>query len=208
MSRRLLVGIHHVEREQWPWHGVHARHHVVGAEAGNTHTAKIATTHGLDSITVGSLATATGLSKSGILTVFGTREAIQVAAVAEARQIYRETVIAPVWGNEPGKPRLRTLMDSRIAYLHEGVFPGGCFISATSVEYGHRDGPVADAVRQLKREWLGLLESELAAAGSENPADDAFWIDAFLTAGNVRRELFDNNAELDRARDLALQVVG
>ena len=44
----------------------------------------IATTHGLDSITVGALATATGVSKSGILTVFGNREAIQLAAVAEA----------------------------------------------------------------------------------------------------------------------------
>lgn len=170
--------------------------------------AEIATTHGLDSITVGSLAAATGLSKSGILTVFGTREAIQVAAVAEARRIYRDTVIVPVWDHEPGRPRLRALMDSWIAYLREGVFPGGCFIAATSVEYGHRDGPVADAVRKLKREWLGLLESEFAAAGSADPADDAFRIDALLTAGNVRRELFGDDAELDRACDLALQVVG
>ena len=54
----------------------------------------IATTHGLDSITVGALASATGLSKSGILTVFGNREAIQVAAVAEARNIYCETLLA------------------------------------------------------------------------------------------------------------------
>ena len=49
--------------------------------------ADIATTHGLDSVTVGSLAAATGLSKSGILTVFGTREEILVAAVAEARRV-------------------------------------------------------------------------------------------------------------------------
>src|SRR4051795_5838744 len=79
--------------------------------------AEIATTHGLDSITVGSLATATGLSKSGILTVFGTREAIQVAAVAQARRIYREPVIGRAWINEPGEPRLRALMDSWISAL-------------------------------------------------------------------------------------------
>ncbi|MFZ2177348.1 MAG: TetR/AcrR family transcriptional regulator [Rhodococcus sp. (in: high G+C Gram-positive bacteria)] len=127
--------------------------------------ADIATTHGLDSISVGSLAQATGLSKSGILTVFGSREAIQLAAVAEARHVYIDTVIAPTWREPPGTVRLRALLDTWLAYLLEQVFPGGCFISATSVEYGHRDGPVADAVRQLKAEWLHLLEQQLGAAG-------------------------------------------
>ncbi|MBL1077247.1 TetR/AcrR family transcriptional regulator [Nocardia sp. 2] len=170
--------------------------------------AEIATTHGLDAITVGALASATGLSKSGILTVFPNREAIQVAAVAEARRIYRETVIAPVWDREPGTPRLRALIDSWMAYLKAGVFPGGCFVSATSVEYGHREGPVADAVRKLKREWLHLLETEFTAAGSTAPAADAFQLDALLTAGNVRRELFSDDTELDTARELALKVLG
>jgi AcrR family transcriptional regulator len=169
--------------------------------------ADIATTHGLDSITVGSLARATGLSKSGILTVFGNREAIQLAAVAEARQVYIDTVIVPAWRKPPGAARLRALLRTWSDYLLDQVFPGGCFISATSVEYGHRDGPVADAVRELKAEWLRLLEQELAAAGSSRPADDAFRIDAFLAMGNARRELFHDDSELTRARRLALEVV-
>lgn len=170
--------------------------------------ADIATTHGLDSITVGALAQATGVSKSGILTVFGTREAIQVAAVAQARKVYIETVMAPVRTEPPGRPRLRAVLDAWVAYLRAEVFPGGCFVAATSVEYGHREGPVAESVRRLKREWLDFLEAELAVAGSPRPADDAFMIDAYLNAGNVRRELFGDDAELDRARDLALRVVG
>ncbi len=169
--------------------------------------ADIATTHGLDSITVGSLAKATGLSKSGILTVFGSREAIQLAAVAQARQVYLDTVIAPAWRKPPGPARLRALLDAWLAYLLDEVFPGGCFISATSVEYGHRDGPVADAVRDLKAEWLHLLEQQLAAAGSSGPEDDAFRIDALLAMGNARRELFGDDAELARAHALALEVV-
>jgi AcrR family transcriptional regulator len=170
--------------------------------------AEIATTHGLDSITVGSLASATGLSKSGILTVFGNREAIQVAAVAEARRLYIETVIHPAWSRPAGKPRLRALLDSWVAYLRAEVFPGGCFIAATTVEYGHRDGPVADAVRRLKQEWLDLLESELEVAGVADPAGDAFRIDAYLCAANVRRELFGSESDLDRARDMALELIG
>lgn len=169
--------------------------------------AEIATTHGLDSITVGALATATGLSKSGILTVFDNREAIQVAAVREARQIYRETVITPAWGAEPGAPRLRALVDSWIDYLRAEVFPGGCFLASTTVEYGHREGPVAESVRRLKREWLDLLESELTIAGSADPVADAFRIDALLNAGNARRELFADDSALELARGLALRVV-
>jgi AcrR family transcriptional regulator len=170
--------------------------------------AEIATIEGLDSISVGRLATATGVSKSGILTVFGTRESIQVAAVAGARAIYRESVIAPAWGAEPGTQRLRALVDAWVAYLLAGVFPGGCFLAAASTEYGHRQGPVAEAVRELEREWLGLLEKEFATAGSTDPAMDAFRLDAYLVAGNRRRELFWDDAELDRARALALELLG
>lgn len=170
--------------------------------------AEVATTHGLDSITIGSLAADTGVSKSGILTVFGSREAIQVAAVAEARQIYLERVIGPARQAAPGRPRLRALMLAWSDYLRAGVFPGGCFINATTAEYGHRDGPVARAVRDLKQEWLTLLESELATAGSADPALDAFKIDAYLAAGNARRELLGDDTQLDRAQALALEVIG
>lgn len=170
--------------------------------------ADIATTHGLDSITVGSLAIQTGVSKSGILTVFDNREAIQVAAVHEAARVYRETVIAPALASEPGKDRLRALIDAWAVYLTANTFPGGCFVAATTVEYGHRDGAVAEAVRALKRQWLDFLAAELTAAHSDDPGGDAFRIDAFLNAGNNNRELFGDDAELERARDLALQVIG
>ncbi|MCF2527891.1 TetR/AcrR family transcriptional regulator [Yinghuangia soli] len=171
------------------------------------HAARSATVHGLDAITVGTLAAQTGHSKSGILTVFGTREAIQLAAVAEARVLYVEHVIGPARRAAPGTPRLRALLGNWVAYLRAGVFPGGCFITTTSVEYGHRDGPVAEAVRALAREWLGLLEAELAAAGSASPEDDAFRIDAYLRAGNTRFQLYGTAEDLDRAYRFALAVV-
>lgn len=169
--------------------------------------AMTATVSGLDSITVGALAAETGLSKSGILTVFGNREAIQLAAVAEARKIYVDTVIAPVWDRPAGRERLLALLDGWVEYVRVGTFPGGCFLSCTSVEYGHREGAVADAVRALKREWLDLLERELRAAGAADPEDGAFRIDAFLTAANARLQLFREDDALDRARRLAGEVV-
>ena len=169
--------------------------------------ADIATTHGLDGITVGGLSTSTGVSKSGILTVFDNREAIQLAAVAEARQVYIDVVVRPALSCPPGAARLDALLDSWFAYLRAEVFPGGCFVSATSVEFGHRNGTVADAVRNLKREWLELLENEFSVAGSPDPAEDAFRVDAYLCAGNTHRELFGTDAGLERARTLAGRVV-
>lgn len=169
--------------------------------------ADIATTHGLDGITVGGLSTSTGVSKSGILTVFDNREAIQLAAVAEARRVYIDVVIRPALSCPSGAARLDALLDSWLAYLRAEVFPGGCFVSATSVEFGHRTGPVADAVRNLKREWLDLLENEFSVAGSPDPGEDAFRFDAYLTAGNTRRELFGTDAGLEWARILAGRVV-
>lgn len=156
---------------------------------------------------MGGLSASTGVSKSGILTVFGNREAIQLAAVAEARQVYIDVVIRPALSCQPGVARLDALLDSWLAYLRAEVFPGGCFVSATSVEFGHRTGAVADAVRNLKREWLDLLENEFSVAGSPNPAEDAFRVDAYLCAGNTRRELFGTDAELEWARTLASGVV-
>ena len=169
--------------------------------------ARMATVHGLDSITVGGLAEATGTSKSGLLTVFGAREEILLAAVAEARALYVEQVIAPAWTEPAGTPRLHALLDHWVGYLRAEVFPGGCFVAATSAEFGHREGRVADAVRALKREWLDVLERELTSAGAQDPQEAAFRIDAYLVAANTRRELFGDDAVLDSARALALAVV-
>lgn len=170
--------------------------------------ADIATRDGLDSITIGQLATVTGVSKSGILTVFPDREAIQLAAVATAREVYIDAVIRPALAATAGAPRLRGLVEAWVAYLKADTFPGGCFLAAASVEFGHRRGPVAEAVRDLKRAWLDVLERELAAAGHADPVESAFRLDAYLEAGNNRRGMFWDDAELDRARDLALSLIG
>jgi hypothetical protein len=109
--------------------------------------------------------------------------------------------------SDANKP-LRAIVDSWIAYLRADVFPGGCFLAATSTEYGHRAGPVADAVRRWKREWLDLLEAELRVAKARSAALDAFAIDALLVAGNLRYQLFGADAELVSARLLARRVIG
>jgi AcrR family transcriptional regulator len=169
--------------------------------------AEIATISGLDSISVGRLATETGLSKSGILTVFGSRQNIQIAAVAEARKTFRDAMFAPAWHLPPGRERLRAVLRNWRDYLRTETFPGGCFLAAASVEYGHRDGPVAESIQRFKQEWLDVVESELGAAGHPNPSVGAFQIDAYVTAANTRHQLFGDVHALDRGLELALAVI-
>jgi AcrR family transcriptional regulator len=170
------------------------------------YAADLASVGGLEAVTVGRLATGTSLSKSGILTVFGNREAIQLAAVAEARRVYIDHVVAPAWGREPGLSRLRGIVDNWYAYVTGRVFPGGCFVLTTSTEYAAREGPVANAVRALKQEWLDLLEAELSvalpatAAGRRRAREAAFEIDAFLSAAHVRYRLMADDDVLAVAR--------
>ncbi|MFD1824201.1 MULTISPECIES: TetR/AcrR family transcriptional regulator [Mumia] len=168
--------------------------------------ADVATLHGLDSLSVGGLAAATGVSKSGILTVFANREAIQLAAIAEARRVVIAEVVAPVWSTEPGAPRLRALVESWAAYARRRVFPGGCFLVTSSSEFGAQEGPIADAVRALKQEWLDLLAVDAVAAGGDGRTV-AFQLDAFLAAGITRSVLFDSEAELDLALACALDAI-
>jgi len=86
------------------------------------------------------------------------------------------------------------------------VFPGGCFLVSASAEFGAQIGPLADAVRDLKREWLDLLATEAETAGGDGRTV-AFQVDAFLSAGITRSVLFDSDEELDLALECALDVV-
>ena len=122
-----------------------------------------------------------------------------------ARRIFRDAVVAPAWAAMPGGDRLVALLDAWRTYQREEVFTGGCFLTATSVEYGHRDGPVAESVRRLKREWLDLLAADLAVAGHPEPQDAAFRIDALLAGASTMRQLFGDDEELDRGHRLAAE---
>src|SRR5436190_23781735 len=57
--------------------------------------ASLATVDGLDGLSIGKLATAIGISKSGLYAHFGSKEELQLATVAEAERILTEEVIEP-----------------------------------------------------------------------------------------------------------------
>lgn len=130
----------------------------------------IASTEGLDAITLGRLAEELSMSKSGVIGHFGSKLDLQLAVVAEAVRIYRREVIVPAAHAPAGLPRLRTLVAAWISHLERGVFPGGCFFTQVTTDYDSRKGPLHDVARQLTDDWRAYLGEQIDAA----IADGAF----------------------------------
>lgn len=170
--------------------------------------ADVASLEGLNGLSIGRLATDLGLSKSGVQTLFGTKERLQVAAVESAREAFLDAVVAPASAAARGAPRLRALTERWIAYVEAPVFPGGCFWAANLADFDSRPGTVRDALLGQHRDWLDLLAGELREAVRAKEIAEldaelaAFEIDAVLTAANIALRLGD-----PRATEKARRVV-
>lgn len=165
----------------------------------------LASVEGLEGITIGRLAGALGMSKSGLIGRFGDKEAMQRAVLDAAVARFTDAVWRPAAPAAPGLPRLAAIIDAWIAHLRDGVFPGGCFVTTASVEYDARPGPLHDDVAAVVRRWLGVLEAEARHAhdagdlpAGRDPADVAFELHALASGGSVAARLLGDPAALDR----------
>src|SRR4051812_31742369 len=95
----------------------------------------VASLQGLEGLTVGTLAGELSMSKAGVVGPFGSKEALQLAALERAVEIFTERVWVPAADAEPGLLRLRALCETRIAYLSGNCFPGGCFLASAAPEF-------------------------------------------------------------------------
>ena len=171
------------------------------------HAIDTASVDGLEGLTIGRLADAAGHSKSGVATLFGSKEQLQLATIAAARQVFVDRVIVPARArSERGLQRVCALVTSWLEYSDERVFRGGCFFAATSVEYDAKPGVVRDAVVAASSDWEDYLtvSIERAMAAGELPGlEDArqltFEIVSFLEAANTRSLLYASVEPYDRA---------
>ena len=138
-----------------------------------TYATDIASVEGLDGVSIGRLAEASGHSKSSIATLFGGKEGLQLAAVNAAAEVFRARVMEPAREEPRGVRRLAALLRNALDYSRERVFSGGCFFAATAADVDSKPGPVRDAVHGWVRDWYGYLEAQLryAVAGGELSLD-------------------------------------
>ncbi len=114
---------------------------------------QIASVDGLAELSLGRLASEVGVSKSGIFTLFGSKQALQLATVEAARAMFVDHVVGPAREVPDGLDRLRTLCALWLDYSRTRVFDGGCFFSAVTAEFDSRTGPVHAAVVDSYAAW-------------------------------------------------------
>ncbi|MFE0378671.1 TetR/AcrR family transcriptional regulator, partial [Streptomyces inhibens] len=164
------------------------------------HAVDVASLEGLNGLSIGRLATDLGLSKSGVQTLFGTKENLQLAAVESAHEQFTEAVVHPVQAVPRGAARLRALIERWISYAETPLFAGGCFWAANLPDFDSRPGKVRDVLFRQHQNWLALLADELRQAVDAGEIADldsdlvAFQIDAVLTAANTAVRLGDGDA--------------
>src|SRR5688500_16378593 len=130
---------------------------------------RIASKLGLEGLTIGSLADATGMSKSGLFAHFGSREDLQLAVLEHAAQLYGEKVFVPVLKIERGLPRLGALFERWLDWTLESGLPGGCIMISAAVEYDDRPGPIRDGAHAKPPRGKAATGTAARPAGGERP---------------------------------------
>jgi AcrR family transcriptional regulator len=90
--------------------------------------AKLATTKGLDGLSIGDLAAEVGMSKSGLYAHFKSKEELELAAIETAAAIFDREVLQPAARAQAGTERLWALVDAFLSHLERKVYPGGWFL--------------------------------------------------------------------------------
>lgn len=177
--------------------------------------ASLATVDGLEGLSIGGLAEALGMSKSGLYSHFGSKEELQLATVEEAGRIFQDEVVTPALAAEPGLPQLVAICDAFFGYLRRRVFPGGCFFSGAALEMGTRPGPVKERVAEFHRAFVAVIRDFAATAvaqeellAGEDPDQLAFELNGILLAADANFVLHDDEGALDLARQIVRRRLG
>ena len=128
----------------------------------------LATRVGIEGLTIGTLAEDLGMSKSGLIRHFRTKETLQVQVLETGAHRFVEDVLRPSLKAPRGEPRLRTLFQSFLAWESSSPsLPGGCPLIAASSELDDRPGPARDYLVQTRRDLLDLLAGTVRSAIEE-----------------------------------------
>jgi AcrR family transcriptional regulator len=131
---------------------------------------------GMRGLTIGTLAEATGMSKSGLFAHFKSKEQLQLDVLDHAAALFVDMVMRPALKAPRGEPRLRELFERKLIWdgMNEGVLPGGCIFTSLATELDDEpDSPLRDKLVKHERDWLDSVATMFAAGVGEGHFDDS-----------------------------------
>jgi AcrR family transcriptional regulator len=169
--------------------------------------ARLATVEGLEGLSIGRLASAVGMSKSGLYAHFKSKLELQLATIETADTVFRSEVVDPGLAAPAGTARVLALCDAFLSHVERRTFPGGCFFAAVAAEMNVRPGPVRDRIGEFVGGWMGAIEGGIREAqalgeisAEVDPTQLAFETNAMLIGANLAFPLFGDPGILERAR--------
>lgn len=175
----------------------------------------MAATDGLESLTIGEVAKRMSLSKSGVFSRVGSREALQRAVIEEYDRRFIQDVVVPAMREPRGLPRLNALMQRWLDRARRVEVPTGCLYCAGAFEFDDRDVPLRAILLDGVQRWRAALRRAASQAideghlpGDTDPDQLVFEMDALFT-GAMRdaRFLGDSRAQ-ERAWTTWQRLVG
>jgi AcrR family transcriptional regulator len=165
----------------------------------------LATKMGLEGLSIGALAEATHMSKSGVFAHFGSREELQISVVREYFVRFEREVFYPAMAQPRGLPRVQALFSNWMKLVAVEIQSGCIFISG-AVEFDDRTGPVRDALSASVQIWLNALHRAVLSAkehghlAADTDANQmAFEIHGLILALHYEARFLKNPGSIERA---------
>lgn len=169
--------------------------------------ARLATTRGLEGLSIGDLAQHIGMSKSGLYAHFKSKEELELATIETAAEIFWADVIDKVPESLGGLARVLALTDAFLQHLERRIFPGGCFFATVTAQLAPHPGRTRDRVTQVQAAWVEQFTSALRQACEDGEIlrdsdidQMAFEITAMMLRANFGWILTEDKQVLQQAR--------
>ena len=163
---------------------------------------------GLEAVTIGSLAKATGMSKSGLFAHFQSKENLQIELLRHAGEMFARDVVAPALRVASGEQRIRALVANWICYARS--LAGGCIFVTASSDFKDRPGKVRNFLLSQQVSWIDCLRrvawSAVVAGDFRSDIDCdqfAFGLYSLLLGFHLYDTLLDS-ADTDKRQEVAL----
>lgn len=122
---------------------------------------------GLRGVTIGTLATKAGLSKSGLFAHFKSKESLQLGILEEAITRFIALVVAPALKEPRGKPRVAALLTAWKRWARADFMPGGCLFVSAIAEIDDLEPAVRARLVEAQLDWVDTLAQAIRIAQDE-----------------------------------------
>jgi AcrR family transcriptional regulator len=174
----------------------------------------LASSIGLEGLSIGTLAEVMHMSKSGVFAHFGSREELQISVIRQYHERFEEEVFFPALRAPRGVPRLREMFENWVKRV-AAEMDSGCIYISGAVEFDDRPGPVRDALVSMVRDWHAALEKAIRMSVEEGHLRSdtdvlqmLFEIHGLILALHHDARLLRMPGALDRARAGFERIVG